>query len=104
MPLRIVFIPVTRALLLIKGLTPIVRDRPPAPGAIVAFRLAEALRPWSMAEIFALGCAVALIKIADLATVEMGPAFWMFAGLSILVLLQDAWLCRTSVWQALGRR
>ena len=33
----------------------------------MAFRLAEALQPWSMAEIFVIGCAVALVKIADLA-------------------------------------
>ncbi|MBN2905794.1 MAG: paraquat-inducible protein A [Rhodobacteraceae bacterium] len=97
----IVFIPVTRALLLIYVLTPIVRDRPPAPGAIVAFRLSEALRPWSMAEIFVIGCAVALVKIADLAAVEFGPGFWIFAVLVVLLVVQDNFMCRYSVWKSL---
>ena len=49
-----------------------------------------------------LGCAVALIKVADLAQVMFGPAFWMFALLVILVLLQQRYLCSWSVWDALN--
>lgn len=99
----IVFIPVLRALLLIYVLTPVVLNRQPAPGAIHAFRLTETLRPWSMAEIFAIGCAVALVKIADLAEVHLGPAFWMFSGLVILLVVQDTFMCRYSVWKSLER-
>ena len=97
----ILFIPLSRVLLAIYVLTPIVLDRPPAPGAVGAFRLSEALRPWSMAEIFAIGCAVALVKITDLAQVALGPAFWMFAALVILVVAQDRIMCRWSVWNSL---
>ncbi len=97
----IVFIPFLRVLLSLYVLIPLVNDRPPARGATRAFRLSEALRPWSMAEIFALGCAVALVKITDLADVEFGPAFWMFSGLVFLIVLQDRLLCRWSVWNAL---
>ncbi|TCO70818.1 paraquat-inducible protein A [Rhodovulum euryhalinum] len=99
----IVFIPVLRALLVIYVLAPIVANRPPAPRAAAAFRLSEALRPWSMAEIFAIGCAVALVKIADLAQVHFGPAFWMFAALVVLVVIQDGFMCRYSVWKSLER-
>ncbi|SIO02275.1 paraquat-inducible protein A [Rhodovulum sp. ES.010] len=99
----IVFIPVLRALLVIYVLTPLVLDRPPAPGAATAFRMSEALRPWSMAEIFAIGCAVALVKVSDLAQVHFGPAFWMFSGLVVLVVLQDTFMCRYSVWKSLDR-
>jgi paraquat-inducible protein A len=99
----IVFIPVLRALLLIYVLTPVVLNRAPAPGAIQAFRLSEALRPWSMAEIFAIGCAVALVKIADLAQVHFGPAFWMFSALVILLVVQDTFMCRYSVWKSLEK-
>lgn len=99
----IVFVPVLRALLVLYVLGPIFLNRPPAPGAVRAFRLSEALRPWSMAEIFAIGCAVALVKIADLAQVQFGPAFWMFAALVILVVLQDAYMCRYSVWKSLEK-
>ncbi|MEC7298088.1 MAG: paraquat-inducible protein A [Pseudomonadota bacterium] len=99
----IVFFPVMRALLAIYVLTPLVLDRPPFPGAIRAFRLSEALRPWSMAEIFAIGCAVALVKVADLALVAFGPAFWMFSALVILMMLQDSYMCRYSVWKSLEK-
>ncbi|MFN3208282.1 MAG: paraquat-inducible protein A [Roseovarius sp.] len=99
----IVFIPLARVLLAMYVLVPIVLDRPPARGASQAFRLSEAMRPWSMAEIFAIGCAVALVKITDLADVAFGPAFWMFAGLVFLVVVQDNFLCRWSVWNSLDR-
>ncbi len=99
----IIFVPLTRVLLSIYVLVPIVLDRAPARGATQAFRLSEALRPWSMAEIFAIGCAVALTKLSDLADVAFGPAFWMFAGLVVLVVVQDNFLCRWSVWKSLDK-
>ena len=99
----ILFVPLARVLLAIYVLLPIVMDWPPARGAIQAFRLSEALRPWSMAEIFAIGCAVALVKISDLADVAFGPAFWMFAGLVLLAVVQDTFMCRWSVWNSLDK-
>ncbi len=99
----IIFIPLARVLLAIYVLAPIVLDRPPARRAIQAFRMAEAMRPWSMAEIFALGCAVALVKVSDLAQVDFGPAFWIFAVLVLLVVAQDNFLCRWSVWNSLDK-
>lgn len=100
----IIFVPLLRMLLTIYVLTPMVLDRPPARHALWAFRLSEALRPWSMAEIFALGCAVALVKITDLAQVVFGPAFWMFGVLVVLVVVQDSFMCKWSVWDALENR
>lgn len=97
----IIFVPLLRMLLTLYVLIPVVRDRPPARHAMQAFRLAEALRPWSMAEIFALGCAVALVKVADLATVGFGPAFWMFGVLVVLVIVQDGFMCKWSIWNSL---
>ncbi len=97
----IVFIPLMRAVLTIYVLVPMVLDRPAARHAIPAFRLSEALRPWSMAEIFAIGCAVALVKITDLANVAFGPAFWMFGVLVVLVVAQDGFMCKWSVWHRL---
>ena len=98
----IIFIPLARTLLSLYVLVPLVMDKAPAPHAAYAFSLAEALRPWSMAEIFAIGCAVALTKISALAEVTFGPAFWMFAILVVLVLVQDNFMCRWSVWNALS--
>jgi len=97
----IIFVPLMRTLLTLYVLVPVVLDRPPARHAIAAFRLSEALKPWSMAEIFAIGCAVALVKVVDLAQVAFGPAFWMFGILVVLVMAQDSFMCRWSVWNAL---
>lgn len=99
----IVVLPLLRALLILYTLGPVVFDRPPAPEAARAFRWSERLRPWSMAEVFAIGCAVSLVKIADLAQVTLGPAFWMFAGLVVVTVAQDALVDRWSVWRSLER-
>jgi paraquat-inducible protein A len=97
----IIFIPLLRVLLTLYVLIPLVLDRPAARHAVRAFRLSEALRPWSMAEIFAIGCAVALVKVADLANLGFGPAFWMFGILVVLVIAQDSFMCKWSVWHRL---
>ncbi len=94
-------IPLCRAMLTIYVLAPIALQLSPRKHAKQAFRLSEALRPWSMAEIFAIGCAVALIKVADLAEVSFGPAFWMFSVLVVLVVATDNFMCRWSIWKAL---
>ncbi|MEP5759899.1 MAG: paraquat-inducible protein A [Litoreibacter sp.] len=97
----ILLIPLIRVMLVLYVLVPIVFDRPPARHAIGAFSLFEKLRPWSMAEIFALGCAVALVKVADLAQIEFGPAFWFFSILVVLVVMHDNFMCRWSIWKSL---
>lgn len=99
----ILFIPLLRVLLCLYVIVPLVRDRAPAPYATDAFRVAEALRPWSMAEVFAIGCAVALIKVSALVHVTFGPAFWLFSALVLLVVVQENIICRWSVWNALSR-
>lgn len=96
-------LPAVRMALTVYVLTPVVARRAPWPGAARAFRWAEALRPWSMAEVFALGAGVALFKLSDMAHVTLGPAFWMFAVLVVLLVAQDRLLCRWSLWEALGR-
>lgn len=97
----IIGLPVLRALLLIYTLLPLASGRRPFPGARAAFRLSEALRPWSMAEIFVIGTAVALVKVAGLAHVGLGPAFWAFCGLMVANAAGDALTCAATVWNAL---
>ena len=99
----VLLLPLVRLLLSIYVLAPLVAGRRPLPLAKRAFRLSETLRPWSMAEIFALGAGVALIKIVDLAHITLGPAFWMFCVLVVLLLIQNTLMCRWSVWSALDR-
>lgn len=100
----IMVVPLVRVLLVLYVLIPIVRDRPPYRQAIRAFQISETLRPWSMAEVFAVGCAVALTKIAGLATVQMGPAFYIFAAIVVLVVVTDNFMCRWTVWNALDQK
>ena len=97
----IVLVPTARMLLTLWALAPLALGRPPLPGAHAAFRLDEELRPWSMAEIFVIGVAVAMVKIADLATIEIGSAFWLFAALIVVIALQDGLKDRWSIWRAL---
>lgn len=100
----ILIVPLMRVLLVLYVLIPIVMDQKPYRHAIQAFRISEVLRPWSMAEVFAVGCAVALTKIAGLATVHMGPAFYIFAAIVVLVVVSDSFMCRWTVWNALDQK
>lgn len=97
----IIVIPLLRALLVIYAVAPVVLNRNVRPHAARAFRWSETLRPWAMAEIFVLGCAIALVKIVDLATVDFGPAFWMFSALVLINVFQDSFLCKWTVWSSL---
>lgn len=99
----IVVIPLMRLSALIYALGPLVREQKPRRGARKAFALAERLRPWSMAEIFVVGVTVALIKVAGLAAVTIGPAFWAFAGVVVITVLKDQLICRYSIWEALDK-
>jgi len=59
--------------------------RPPAPHWIgELLRWADSMRPWSMSEVMILGILVALIKIAELATVVPGIGMYAVGGLVVL--------------------
>lgn len=97
----IIVIPALRLSLIVYTLAPMAAGRKPARHAAATFRLSEALRPWSMAEIFVIGVAVALVKIAGMASVAPGVAFWTFSLLVIVTLWQDSFLDREQVWSAI---
>lgn len=97
----IVALPALRAMLLVYTLMPLARGRAPWRHAVEAFRLSEALRPWSMAEIFIIGTAVALVKVAGLASVSFGPAFWAFCGLIFVNAASYAFTSVTTIWDAI---
>ncbi len=101
--LFIVILPVTRLLAIIYAISPLLRGATPRPLARKAFGLAESLRPWAMAEIFMVGVTVALIKVADLATVTLGPAFWAFAALVVITVFKDQLMNRYAIWEALDK-
>ena len=100
----IILLPALRLAATIYALGPMIIGHRPARHAIPAFRLAQALKPWSMAEIFIVGVAVALVKIAGMATISVGPAFWAFVGLVIVTALKDNIMCKLTIWQTLENR
>lgn len=101
--LLIVVIPLIRAIALTYTLMPLILGRPPAPRAEPAFRLARELKPWAMSEIFVIGVVVALVKIAGMASVTLGPAFWAMTLLVVLVIYEGTSLNEWAVWRALER-
>lgn len=97
----IIALPVLRLAALIYALAPVMSGGTPAGFAAPALRLALRLRPWAMVEVFMIGVAVAVIKVAELADLAFGPAFWAFAALALLVMVQDRLTCERSLWHVL---
>ncbi|MEM1387425.1 MAG: paraquat-inducible protein A [Pseudomonadota bacterium] len=97
----IVLIPATRFLAVVYTLWPLIRAQPPLRHARGAFRLAETLRPWAMTEIFLVGISVALVKVAGLASISFGPAFWAFVALVIVTVFHDNSMSRQTIWRSL---
>ena len=58
-----------------------------------------ATRTWSMIEVMMLGVLVALIKIADYATVIPGMALFMLGGLVFLLAAMQASFDPQEVWE-----
>ena len=97
----IVLLPIARVVLLWWALLPVALGWRALPGARQALAADEDLKPWAMAEIFVVGVAVALVKIADLANLAIGPAFWMLVVAVLVGTLQDALIDRGALWRAL---
>ncbi|MBE9638378.1 paraquat-inducible protein A [Salipiger mangrovisoli] len=100
----IVILPTVRFLSLVYVLAPMAFGHRPARHADFFFRLADHLRPWAMAEVFIVGVAVALVKVAGLAHLSIGPAFWAFVALVLVTVLKDNFMCRVTVWKTLETR
>lgn len=100
----IIILPLMRLYAIIYAIGPLARGLRPRRYARQMFGLAETLRPWSMAEIFMVGVTVALVKVAGLANVTIGPAFWAFAALVVITIISDQFIDRYSVWEALDQK
>lgn len=50
-----------------------------------AFRVTHAVRPWGMVDVFILGALVSLVKLTQIATVEVGPALYAVGGYILLL-------------------
>ncbi len=64
------------------------------------FRRLEALRPWSMLEVYLLGIFVAVIKLGQLASIELAVAFWAYLALIVVATASYDALDARQVWDA----
>ncbi len=61
-------------------------QRRPLPASRAIARSLAHLNPWMMADVFIIGALVSLIKIAGMAQIELGIAFWAFCAFALLLL------------------
>ncbi len=57
----------------------------PAPGLNVLSRWLHYVRPWAMIPVFMLGALVAIVKLADMASLTPGAGLWAYAALTFLL-------------------
>jgi len=84
-------------------LLPVFRGRSPQT-ARMAMRLVSLLAPWSMMEIYMLGVLVSLVKLATLADIHYGTAFWAFGALVVTNTLAAMSIDRDCLWRRLEAR
>ena len=75
------------------------RRRRPARWLAKAGRLLFALSPWAMVEVFVIGVIVSLVKISELATVEVGVSFWSYVAFALCFTATLSSLDRFQLWR-----
>jgi len=73
-----------------------------ARGFGMLFRLVRSLRPWGMVEVLLLGMLVSLVKLAHLASVILGVAFWATAALIVVLAASARTFNPALLWQDVG--
>ncbi len=68
------------------------------------FRLALALRPWSMTEVFLLGILVSVVKLAKMATIIPGTALFSFLALVFVLAAVNALLDPRTIWEKMDEQ
>ncbi|MCG7518328.1 paraquat-inducible protein A [Ruegeria sp. Ofav3-42] len=100
--LFVVAVPMIRAGALFYVMWALKQDKVPSKARRV-FLFAEKLSPWAMTEIFIIGTGVALIKVAGLASISFGIAFWLFCALVVVIGLKNSAICRWTVWSLIRK-
>jgi paraquat-inducible protein A len=98
----IILVPAIILVLILLLLVPILLNRA-VPWLVPSGRLIFTLYPWSMSEVFIIGVIASLVKIAGMATVEIGVSFWAYGVFAIFFALAVASLDRFTVWTAVER-
>jgi paraquat-inducible protein A len=94
----ILLAPLLKILGLLYVLLPLRRRRTPRRSAWT-YRVVEWMHPWSMMEIYLIGALVSLVKLAELATIVPGVAFWSFIALIITETAAGVALDPHTLWQ-----
>jgi paraquat-inducible protein A len=97
----ILFVSVVAPLLWIAGslyvLIPLRLGRTP-PGLGPVFRFVEAIRPWSMLEVYLLGVLVAIVKLSQLAKISLDTGCFAFGALILVLAAAASALDPRAVW------
>ncbi|HLZ67750.1 MAG TPA: PqiA/YebS family transporter subunit [Aliidongia sp.] len=72
------------------------------PRLAAVLRLAERMRPWVMIDVFLVGTLIALTKLHDLASVDLGIGFWALGLLVICLAGFDASIDRHALWDVVS--
>ncbi|MDE2356821.1 MAG: paraquat-inducible protein A, partial [Alphaproteobacteria bacterium] len=67
-----------------------------------AFRLAQALGPWAMVDVFLVALMIAYSRLATTISVGLGAGGYALAGVGLLMLLARAALDPAAVWEAIA--
>lgn len=97
----IILIPMAIVVALITILIPLITQHRKILYARRLGRMIFTLQSWCMPEVFLIGVLASLIKVASMATVELGLSFWAYVGFSIAFTLMFARLNRHQFWNTL---
>lgn len=64
-------------------------------------RILTQLQPWSMVEVFIIGVIVSLVKLASMANIFLGIAFWAYVGFALCFTAAFASLDQHDLWDAI---
>ncbi len=90
--------PALRILGLLYVLFPLSLGREP-PGVAVAVRFQEGLVSWAMLDVYMLALLVALVKMAQMARLQLELGAWCFFALFIVLTLVNALYNREALWE-----
>ena len=97
------FAPLSKFLAMAYVLLGLRMTRPP-PNICGAFLFARKMSIWAMLDVLLLGVFVAYTKLGDLVHIEVGPAVYALALLSVITLWADTALDPDAVWDTIERR
>ena len=93
-----ILFPALKILSMLYVLVPLEWNRRPWKAAPV-FRMVEQCHTWAMMDVYLLGVIVAVVKLADLATLVPGVAIYAFGALILTLAAADSALDSQAVWE-----